>query len=105
MTKHILIVDDDAGVRTEVGDMRENLRYRVSMVADGADMRRFLAMDEALLLPQPASSGTSQVWWVEKFIEGRLWLRDSFRADRTSALQWYLGKSYMPGPVTGLSLR
>ena len=39
MTKHILIVDDDAGVRTEVGDMRENLRYRVSMVADGAEMR------------------------------------------------------------------
>jgi len=46
MAKHILIVDDDAGVRTVIGDMLEELGYRLSLVADGADMRRFLATNE-----------------------------------------------------------
>ena len=48
MAKHILVVDDDAGVRTVLGDMLEEMGYRVSLVADGAEMRRFLASNEAV---------------------------------------------------------
>jgi DNA-binding NtrC family response regulator len=48
MPKHILVVDDDAEVRTVVGDMLEELGYRMSMVAHGAEMRGFLSTNEAV---------------------------------------------------------
>ena len=46
MPKHILIVDNDAGVRTVLGDMLEDAGYLVSLVTDGAEMRVFLANDK-----------------------------------------------------------
>ena len=45
---HILIVDDDAGVRTVLGDMLEDAGYLVSLVTDGAEMRVFLANDKSV---------------------------------------------------------
>jgi DNA-binding NtrC family response regulator len=48
MSKYILIVDDDSGVRTVLGDLLEELGYRVSLVAGGAGMRHFLKYDRSV---------------------------------------------------------
>jgi DNA-binding NtrC family response regulator len=48
LPKHILIVDDDAGVRTVLGDMLQDAGYLVSLVTDGAEMRAFLAKDKSV---------------------------------------------------------
>jgi DNA-binding NtrC family response regulator len=48
MSKYILIVDDDSGVRTVLGDLLEALGYRVSLAAGGAEMRHFLKYDRSV---------------------------------------------------------
>lgn len=48
MTKHILVVDDDAEVREILGEMLETGGYRVSLVNNGAEMRLFLASDKSV---------------------------------------------------------
>src|SRR5687767_11824065 len=40
--KHILVVDDDGGVRAVVVDILRDRDYRVSSAVDGITMRRFL---------------------------------------------------------------
>lgn len=48
LAKHILIVDDDTGARTVLGDMIEYLGYRVSLAEDGAAMRKWLSVDKSV---------------------------------------------------------
>ncbi len=48
MQKHILIVDDDAGVRSVMGEMLVEMGYRVNLVPGGPEMRNFLADDPSV---------------------------------------------------------
>ncbi len=46
--RHILVVEDDFGVRGTLADVIEDAGYRVSLAANGAEMRRILAAGEAV---------------------------------------------------------
>ena len=50
MTKHVILVDDDASMRSLVGDYLASNAFTVSAVADGAAMERVLSTRDADLI-------------------------------------------------------